>query len=134
MTEAEIMRCFDVTRKTEGSNKGSQLALRGCTTGHPARARLTPSHIGAQTAHVKKKRTHATRDAGPWSHLSVTQLICKGEKTHISTSLYDKMCTCECKCVQYTHGCLRHLQHFHFQGVHLSGDNKERCAGVSPEE
>lgn len=44
------------------------------------------------------------------------------------------MCTCECKCVKYTHGCLRHLQHFHFQGVHLSGDNKERCAGVSPEE
>lgn len=62
MTEAEIMRCFDVTRKTEGSNKGSQLALRGCTTGHPARARLTPSHIGAQTAHVKKK-TH-TRNTG----------------------------------------------------------------------
>lgn len=29
MTEEEIMRCFDVTQKTEGSNKGSQPVLRG---------------------------------------------------------------------------------------------------------
>lgn len=30
------MRRFEVTRKTEGSNKGSQLALRVCTTGQLA--------------------------------------------------------------------------------------------------
>lgn len=28
MTEEEIMRCFDVTQKTEGFNIGSQLVLR----------------------------------------------------------------------------------------------------------
>ena len=35
------MRCFDMTRKTEGSKKGSQLVLRGCTTGQLA---LTHTH------------------------------------------------------------------------------------------
>lgn len=77
MTEEEIMRCFDVTRKTEGSNKGSQLVLRGCTTGQLAHLH---THSNTQhyilVAHVQWNLCVQTdtRSTGLWpclSHISV---------------------------------------------------------------
>lgn len=45
------MRCFDVTRKTEGSKKGSQLALCGCTTGQLANMHI-PTHKCTNTPSI----------------------------------------------------------------------------------
>ncbi len=74
------MRCFDVTRKTEGSNKGSQLVLRSCTTGQLALLH-THTHINARTQPLQTSCTNSmksmctnththTHNTGLWPRLS----------------------------------------------------------------
>lgn len=53
MTEEEIMRCFDVTLKTEGSNRGSQLEPQGCTTGQLARTGMHKHSLYKLVAHAQ---------------------------------------------------------------------------------